>query len=698
MQSESFRATRYQIDVEFDEQIKKIVLTDTYSNVAFADSAYRYSAFVQYDGKIVELEGLFDPNFVERPWRRGGKIVSIVGFLGGPDAKPRIKVAHRFYISDDEEYFEERLILQNLNPKPVVLRGYRFAFRKRLEKPKKYGGPGIDIENYRIVALPFRLQPDGKKHDYQLDDIYHGRYQCSTLQNPMRVMQDVVDQGRGRSEAWAWTDGEYGLMMAKYNPEMVEYSMLETEHREDGVYLNFGGAVPSLFNEPFEVRHIEQDEEAVFGKTRYYFYEGLWRRGAYMFRDYMSSMGHGMPDNYNPPINWNAEYGIGWHHNNHQKLAEHYTLDALEKEAKYAKEIGCEALYLGPGWEECEGSTKWDEERLGNVNDFVNHIKEEYGLKVGFRTIGRSYCDDYPGMYRRTQDGCTGYFAPYKKKPFYEPCICNEEFQKEKFNRISKMADAGMDFILFDQFDWRGACFDPSHGHPIPTTTSMHASAVVDLISKVREKYPHILLEAHDPIWPWGVRYLPVYYQHGKTDSFDEIWGFQFTWTPLEDLLSGKALSLFYYNLGYEVPLYLHINMDDDNENCLAFWWYASTIRHLGIGGGQIGEKRYNLYKMAMQKYKSLRDLYTHGKFYAIDEMIHIHVLPEEDKGVMNAFNLTDTPVLKKIELKLHDLELMENLQVIGAPYEIEKGKLILTLEIPPFSPLIIKLSAEKKK
>ena len=33
------------------------------------------------------------------------------------------------------------------------------------------------------------------------------------------------------------------------------------------------------------------------------------------------------------------------------------------------------------------------------------------------------------------------------------------------------------------------------------------------------------------------------------------------------------------------LPLYIHIDLRTDNRNALVFWWYASTCRHLGIGG-----------------------------------------------------------------------------------------------------------------
>ncbi|MCL5104945.1 MAG: hypothetical protein M1133_12640 [Armatimonadetes bacterium] len=693
MSLHSFHTPRFRLDIEIDDTVRRISLTDVYSNVAFADGEYRYSAFVEYDGKMARLEDLHDATLSEEYPDRGGKIVTISGYLGGSTADARVNVRHRLFVSEDEEFVEELILLRNEGTKDVILRGYRFGFRKRLEKPEKYGGPGTDIENYRLIALPFRLQPDGTKHDYQLDDIYHGRYQASEFYNPARLVQEVVDKGRARSEGWAWTDGENGLLITKYNPLSVEYSMLDTERREDGVYLSFGGASASLYNEPVEARVIKAGGDFTFGLTRFHFYEGLWRRGAYMFRDHMAGLGHGLPDDFSPPLHWVTQYNIGWHHNDPAKLAEHYTLDAMESEARLASELGCEALMLGPGWEECEGGTTWDTERLGEPKDFVAKMKDEYGLGVGFRTVGRSYCDEYHGMYRRRSDGSFGYYAPYHPNPFHEPCLCSAQYQEEKLRRILNIIDAGMRFISFDEFDWRGPCHDPNHGHAVPTTPNMHANAVTELICKLREKRPDIEIEAHDPVWPWGIRYLPVYYLYDSVDSPNEIWAFDFMWNPLENLLSGRALSLFYYNLAYDIPLYLHIPMDSDNDNCLAFWWYASTVRHLGLGGGKSNPSRREAYKAAIEKYKSLRDLYARGEFHAIDELTHIHVLPDSGRCVVNAFNLIDTPMSRTVDIRLSELGLVEDVEVDGAPYQLKGDKLTLQLDIPPFSPAVISVA-----
>lgn len=662
------------------DRVGRATLVDSYSGTTYADSDYRYSAVVECAGKILRLEGLWSPVVDEEEPDRGGRIVTISGRLGSPDSE--IGLRHRFYIPEDGEYFEEQVNLQNLGAKHISLRGYRFGFRKLLHHPKEYGGPGIDVENYRLIALPFRLQPDGKKHDYQLDDVYHGRYECSEYANPTRITKEVVDRGKARSEGWAWTDGEYGLLTIKYNPDMIEFSLLETEQCEGKVYLNFGGAAPSLYDEPFEATKLGPGLKVAFGMTRYLLYEGLWRRGAYLFRDYMSGLGHGLPDGYDPPVTWTVP-------------ASATSLEEIESEARRASEIGCEALYLGSVWEDCGGDTKWDVERLGEAAEFMRRMRNEHGLKVGLRLVGRSYCDDYPGLYRRTFDGNTGYYAPYSENPFFEPCISSEECRQEMLRRILAVADAGPEFISFDEFDWRGPCFDGKHGHHVPTTPGTHAQSVGALIRGVREKHPKLLIEAHDPVWPWGVKYLPTYFLHDAGRTFDEGWAFELSRNPIEHLMSGRALSLFYYRLGYDLPLHLRISMDADNDNCLAFWWYASTVRHLGIAGGRGSQERYERYKRAMAEYMPMKDLYASGEFYAIDELTHFHVLPESGRCVMNAFNLTDTPISRRIEVRLGDFGLMDEVTVEGAPFEMMGGKLAMELEIAPFSPLVVRMAAK---
>jgi hypothetical protein len=226
-----------------------------------------------------------------------------------------------------------------------------------------------------------------------------------------------------------------------------------------------------------------------------------------------------------------------------------------------------------------------------------------------------------------------------------------------------------MRFMMFDEFDWRGPCYAPNHGHPVPSTPEGHVRVVYGLIHQLKRRLPGILVEAHDPVWPWGVRYLPIYFDQTldaswRPGSYKENWGFEFMWKPIEDLSSGRALCLYYYNLACDIPLYDHITAEYDNDACLGFWWYASTIRHLGIGGKkgldsrQINKTHWQAYLKAMERYGRLRDWLVRGRFICLDEWTYLHVLAGRPSGVLVAFNTGEQPVERTIVLKSADLGL----------------------------------------
>jgi hypothetical protein len=59
-----------------------------------------------------------------------------------------------------------------------------------------------------------------------------------------------------------------------------------------------------------------------------------------------------------------------------------------------------------------------------------------------------------------------------------------------------------------------------------------------------------VVTEVHDPVWPWHTCcYVPVYFKQGfgETGEYDENWGFEIMWNYIDDLKTGKVLSLFYY-------------------------------------------------------------------------------------------------------------------------------------------------------
>ena len=166
--------------------------------------------------------------------------------------------------------------------------------------------------------------------------------------------------------------------------------------------------------------------------------------------------------------------------------------------------------------------------------------------------------------------------------------------------------------------------------------------ACLDLAQRVHARYPHVLIEMHDMLAGGSTeRMTPVYYKYGLPGSYDDNWGFELMWDPMADLKSGRARTLYDYNLGCNVPVYLHIDLRKDNEHCVVLWWYASTCRHLGIGGTHKRPEVVRAQQEAMRRYRELDRFYKRGDFFGINEEIHVHALQSEQAMVVNVFNLS---------------------------------------------------------
>ncbi len=796
------------------------------------------------------------------------KQLLVTGTLGGSN----LRVKHRFTVPRAANCLEEQLTLENCGSTAVRIEDLGCGFRRRLDE---------SLRPWRWVAVPYRRQVDGKLHDYSLSDLSSGKFSNSDWRNDAAVLdQHLSDQGKLRSEAWAWTDSQAGLLINKYNEEMIEYSVAEVEQQNQECWLRFGGAGLALYAEPRQATVLKPGKRIVFGVTRYTVFEGGWQQGYELYRQFLNTHGHGLPRGYHPPLNWNELFDVGWYHSDREQLLKQYTRASLLREAAKAKEIGCDLLYLDPGWEICEGTTLWDEQRLGKVSDFAAELKQRFGLRLGYRTIGRVYRDEFPQTWYMRREGQTGdYHRPsldaqpgpepvpltspdgrrdlallpeagasassvisgfpelhqiahlndgyynngaswvsaqdpswveldlgavyrineiafgsehrawfkdravtdfevsvatrgggaadsdwkmvyqrrgvpvrgtehfqfppvparwvrvsikaasgstarideleiYEERPergalqpvrraapqfsggnpigFWELCTQCEAWQREKLKRILAITRGGVKFMMFDEFDWRGPCYDSSHGHPVPSAPEGHVRAIYGLVEAVRKRCPDLLVEAHDPVWPWSARYLPTYYRQGFGKAhYQENWGFEFMWNPIEDLRSGRALCLYYYNLGCDIPLYDHITMEADNDACLAFWWYASTVRHLGIGGKKglnssaENEARFAAYKHAVADYNRLRPFYARGRFIGLEETVHLHLHPHEPAAVLNVFNLSEQPLRREVRLSSRRLgwKSLQRVEVVGAAWRREEGELVIAFDLPPLTP-----------
>ncbi len=265
-------------------------------------------------------------------------------------------------------------------------------------------------------------------------------------------------------------------------------------------------------------------------------------------------------------------------------------------------------------------------------------------------------------------------------------CLGAEQYRAEAAKRLLANCADGAVFLMFDGNWWNGGCMDTHHGHPVPYRWEDHIRANLDLAQRVHSQYPEVLIEMHDPIAGGAnARITPVYYKYGLPGSYDENWGFELMWDPLADLKQGRTRALYYYNLGCNVPIYLHVNLNKDNEHCVVLWWYASTCRHLGIGGTSPKAAVVAAQEREMKRYHALERFYKRGEFFGISEEIHVHVLPKENAFVVNIFNLSDQPRTLRGSIPLARMGLDDGIGYSG-PGEcgtVENGVVTVHSELP---------------
>ncbi len=682
------------------------VLWDKRTQRQYADGRYCYGS---PDQPLPKLQSA--PKIIR--YKNGNVQVTLTGELillnRSPLSRPsygveiatqdHLLIVHQFRMGSN--FLEERIAVTNIGRLPADLAGRTFGFAKRLLNRE---GWNRDLDGCRFVATPYRREPEsGQLLDFSAEEI-GWRSGWFHLVNYPGVPQFLRYRTGGSfgSEGWVWldSDGDHGLVIAKYNREEMEWSALNvlTASGIEGEQkvLIFGGARAWKLGDPEKTHSLQPGQSVTFGVTRMIPVTGGWRGGYYAFRHWMDGLGHTPPKNYNPPVHWNELYDnpLWWGPDTPERRRQFYRLQDMEEEARKAQELGCEALYLDPGWDTSFASSIWAEDRLGRQKDFVKMLKDGYSLQLSLHTplAGWSDITAYPEDARRK--GIDG-------KSLSSLCSSAPSYLKTKAERLLRLCGDGAGFLMLDGSGFTGACYDHRHGHSVPLTRSEHCRSYLRLIQEVKRQFPRVLIELHDPIVAGvNVRYAPTYFLHGLRDSFDELWGYEFMWDPMTDLMTGRALSLYYVRLAYNIPIYLHIDLRKDNENALIFWWYASTCQHLGVGGKHPDPKVWTAHKRAMGTYLRLKRFYTNGDFYGIDETVHTHTLqgaagkPSEPIAVINVFNLSDAPADKTFRFRLSEIGLNDRIQVHcpTAPLRQNGDSITISLFLPPRSPALLEI------
>ncbi|MCL5096856.1 MAG: hypothetical protein M1608_04895 [Candidatus Omnitrophica bacterium] len=625
-------------------------LVDNTAGMAYADADYQWPG-----GGFPQL--VESPEISKRP---GGSIsVVLTAQQGSLEIRQTWEAPAR-----EPGVLNETIRLRNTGTN--VLRNPHFicGMSKRVRDGEQWAPRMADA---RFSAIPYRVQTEtGEWCDYSFSDLATKTNWYSTARNPIYARVNTPIWG---SEGWAWCEGHSTLLIIKYNPNAMEWSLLEPNREKDQTLLRFGGAGIWKMGDPEGAASLAPGSSFTFGTTRYQVVDGGWKGAFCEFRRFMDREGHITPPGFNPPVHWNELYDNG---------AAPYGRAAMEGEAKIAHELGCECLYLDPGWDSSFGSTLWATNRLGDEKDFVRWLKEKFDLNhLALHTPLAPWTDpqSYPIETRcMNQQG--------KRTDLL--CTASSVYLDIKLQRLLELCRNGAYFLMFDG-SWFEPCWDQAHGHSVPLTHQEHLEAIPRLLRGVHKAYPNVLIEQHDPMTgPGTPRYTPTYLLHGKPGSFDELWGYEFMNEPLDDLYSRRAMSLYYVNLAYSIPIYLHIDLRKDNDQAQMFWWYASTCRHLGVGGKSADIKIWEAQKTAMREYMRFKPFFTQGVFYGLGETVHAHTLPDRGECIIDVFNLAKAEVEREIRFQPRDIGLPPGpLAVEGALWFAPGTDVCLSVRVP---------------
>lgn len=632
-----------------------------------------------------------------------------VTFIGTTDSG--IQVSHSFRVQAKMLWIEEEIAIRNTGTQPFTTET-RCGFT--------LPATPATLADYTFTAVPFRREPKGNRQqyaDYKLDQILHEKrlsmlrgdmtwhtsfrgsiHECGISSISTPIPYDVYG-----SEGWVFTNGTTGFLLSKYNPFAMEWAILDSaKDSERGLSWRWGG-VGIYCGDPETACKLAPGESFCFGTTRLTAFKGELTQGFYAFRNEMESRGHGVPAGFNPPLHWNELYDnkLWWLPNNQfndpEKRKELYTLKEMEAEAAKAKAIGCEALYLDPGWDVNFASKIWDESRLGPLSDFVALMKSKYNLKVSLHTPLSGWCD--PTSY--SYDCCR--LDEKGNRDRLSICGASDQYVDETVRRLNALGKEGVCYFMFDGSAYNGPCWDKEHGHPVPSGRHHHVKATNRIAFQVHEKYPDLLIEMHDQmVGGRPARWVPTYLGYGrdpegksKAFGFDTIWAYELMWNPMHNLGEGNSICLYYYNLAYSQPLYIHIDLRTDNAEAVMFWWNASTCRHLGIGGTHGDPNIRAKQKQAVADYRRLKPHFSAGTFYGIDESTHVHRHPTEATAIINCFNLDATPIEKKIDFEPGRFELPadKNYKFRGAEFSPSNNIYSGKVTIPPMGHRLIEIS-----
>jgi hypothetical protein len=661
------KSGRLQLRIDTSRGINPCSLIDTKTTRVYADTDYAWSGGITF--KRIGKPTITKVSATD----------TAVSILGKSDSL-MIILTYRVK-SNEPDSIVESIRITNSGNEPLDTSSFACGFSKLTGTNRE------DINDTRFCNVPYRVHTEtGELCDYSIADLTTKKNWFSTARS---AIYNRIETDLWGAEAWAWYQGANTLLISKYNSNDMEWSLLAPP-TADEPSLRFGGVGRWKLGDPQGAALLAPEASFRFGETRYQIVDGDWKEAYAAYRKQMDQRGHVVPANYNPLIYWNELYNnqLWWVGDSVENRAKYYNRSDMVVEADLAKEMGCEALYLDPGWDTTFGSNIWDAKRLGPQAEFVQWLKDKYGFVLALHTPLAPWTDatEYPVEARRMDKA---------GNRMGELCTSSSVYIKTKVDRLKELCQNGATFLMYDGSWFPGECWDPTHGHSLPVTHKEHLDAILKLAQQLHEAYPKVIIEQHDPmLGPGTPRYVPTYFMHDKPGAFNELWGYEFMVEPMDDIVSRRAISLYYYNLAYNIPIYLHIDLRKDNANALMLWWYMSTCRHLGVGGKSADPAIWEAQKQAMKDYKENRAFFAQGDFYGLDETVHVHTLASKGEAAINCFNLTDEPETRDVKFELAQIGLKAKpIAATGAELTQKGGFVSLKITIPAKAHRLVKLS-----
>ena len=398
---------------------------------------------------------------------------------------------------------------------------------------------------------------------------------------------------------------------------------------------------------------------ASFGVSRVTAFAGDMTQGFYAFRAEMDSRGNGRASELQSAGALEralrqqalvAETDGG--QDNPGQPQKDTTPSTIMKEAAKAKAIGCEALYCDPGWDTNFASKIWDDRATGHAARFRRDAEERLRPQAlaphaAFRLVQPEQLS--AGMFPHAPGTATATGIALRRV---------EAVRRGDGEAPQCPGRRGRRYFMFDGtgYNAEGPCWDPAHGHPLPLTMR-GARRRHQLCSRARstKTIPHVSIEMHDQVMGGApYRYVPLYYGYGKNAlgasprSASTRLGLRNDVGPDGQPRRRRDASR---SITTTSPTRCRSTFTSicatDNENALVFWWNASTVRYLGIGGTHTNPKLTMSHVAAMKTYMRLKPFFTAGTFYGISETVHVHRHPTDNAAVMNCFAIGNADTLK---------------------------------------------------